>query len=183
MVKLGWFALAAVSALACGRSPAAPVSPLPAGTATEEPARGPGVGERAPALSITSIDGAPMALVRGKVTLIVFWATWSAPDKQELVKIEEIYRRYGSANLAILALSIDDEPASLTEFAKTYGLRFPIGWDAGHRIANSYRPRTEPTTYVVDGDGVIRFIHFGYHDGEAETIASEIASLLGRTSR
>jgi cytochrome c biogenesis protein CcmG/thiol:disulfide interchange protein DsbE len=183
MTKLGWVALTAVSLLACGGSPAASTSAPRAGPATEEPARGPGVGERAPALSLTSIEGAPMSLVRGKVTLVVFWATWSAPDKQELIKLEEISRRYGSANLAILALSVDDAAALLPEFAKTYGLRFSIGWDAGHRIASIYRPGSDPTTYVVDGDGIIRFVHFGYHDGEAETIASEIASLVGRTSR
>jgi peroxiredoxin len=183
MPKLRWFALTVVSLLACGGAPAAPAGPVLAGTAAEEPARGPGVGERAPALSLTSIEGAPMSLARGKVTLIVFWATWSAPDKQELIKIEELSRRYGGAALAILALSIDDEPASLAEFAKTYGLHFPIGWDAGHRLASIYRPWADPTTYVVDRDGVIRFVHPGYHDGEAETISSEIASLLGRTPR
>lgn len=118
-----------------------------------------------------------MSLARGKVTLVVFWATWSAPDKQELLKIEEISRRYGNATLAILALCIDDEPTSIAEFTKAYGLRFPIGWDAEHRLASIYRPWADPTTYVIDRDGIIRFVHSGYHDGEAETIASEIESL------
>lgn len=94
-----------------------------------------------------------------------------------LGKLEELNVRFAAAGLAIVALSIDDEPKGLAEFAKTYGLRFPIGWDAGHRIAEVYRPASDPTTYVIDRSGIIRFVHAGYHDGEAEIIASEVESL------
>ena len=46
-------------------------------------------------------------------------------------------------------------------------------------IAEGNRPRTSmPSTYIVDKDGVIRFVHQGYHDGEEAEIEREVRSLL-----
>ncbi len=170
--------LSATIALGLGcAAPARPAAQAPVAAPRAEPAPGPGVGQLAPRISLKSIEGAPLSFVPGKVTLVVFWATWSEPDKKELIKLQELYVRHGPAILAVIALSVDDEPTHLAEFAKTYGLRFPIGWDAEHRIAAVYRPATEPSTYVVDRAGIIRFVHHGYHDGEAEEISSEVTSL------
>jgi peroxiredoxin len=171
--------LAAAALLGCRTAQPvaeAPVRPDATDGATQD-RPGPGVGQAAPPVSLKTIDGAPLSLARGKVTVLVFWATWSVPDKRELIKLEELNVRFAAAGLAIVALSIDDEPKGLAEFAKTYRLRFPIGWDAGHRIAEVYRPTSDPTTYVIDRSGIIRFVHAGYHDGEAEIIASEVESL------
>lgn len=140
-------------------------------------APGPGVGQKAPPFAVKGVDGTLLALPNGKATILMFWATWSEPDKKELGKLQDVHLQLGPARVAVLALSVDDEPNALPAFAKTHALTFPIGWDAGHRIAGLYRPWAEPTTYVIDRAGVIRFIHSGYHDGEADVIAAEVASL------
>lgn len=167
--------LLAIGSLAC--SGAAARAPGPEAPREEAPPHAVAVGERPPPIRVRSITGAPLDLATGKVTLLVFWATWSEPDKRELVELQKLYTHFGAGNLAIVALSIDDEAERLAEFARTYGLTFPIAWDAGHRFAATYRVATDPSTYVIDRKGVIRFIHTGYHDGEAETIASEVEAL------
>lgn len=173
-------ALGAATLLACGTSSPPQTAAAAAASAvpTDPNVPGPGVGQPAPAISLKTIDGATLALTPGKVNLMVFWATWSEPDKQELIKIQEIAQRFGPAKLAVIAVSVDESPDLLPAFAKTYGLRFPIAWDAGRRLGQLYRPATDPATYVVDRAGVIRFLHSGYHDGEQAKIASEIESLL-----
>lgn len=80
-------------------------------------------------------------------------------------------------------MSIDDESAQLAELAKTYGVRFPIVWEADRRTTLKYRPATDPATYVIDREGIIRYRHAGYHDGEAEAIEDEAKSLLARAAR
>ncbi len=112
------------------------------------------------------------------MTLLVFWATWSEPDKKAIIKLQELYARLGPEKLGVVALSIDDEPTPLAEFAKTYALRFPIGWDARRKLATTFQVTTDPTTYVIDRSGIVHFIHRGYHDGEMEVIASEVESLM-----
>ena len=151
---------------------------VPRAIDSETPSHAPTAGDAAPAFSLRAIDGAPLTLKRGQVTLLVFWATWSEPDKRELIQLQGLQTRFGASTLSVLALSIDDEPSGLAEFARTYGLKFPIAWDEGHRVSTMLRVSLDPTTYVIDRSGIIRFVHGGYHDGEAEQIASEIESLL-----
>ena len=92
--------------------------------------------------------------------------------------MEELYQRWRSEGLTVLGVSIDDEARGVAEFAHTYGATFPVAWDHGHEVANRYRPQSDPTYYVIDRKGVIRFVNFGWHDGEQVEIARQVESLL-----
>ena len=35
-----------------------------------------------------------------------------------------------------------------------------------------------PSAYVIDKNGVVKFVHNGYHDGEEKELEKEIKSLL-----
>ncbi len=149
------------------------------GESTTPPARAAAtVGSRAPAFSLTSVDGAPAGIVPGKVNLVFFWATWSAPDQKSMPKLQEVYERRGEAGLAILGISVDDEVTYVAEAARQWGARFPIAWDHDRKIVDLYKPSCEPMYFVIDRSGIVRFAHCGYRDGEADRIDDEIASLL-----
>jgi cytochrome c biogenesis protein CcmG, thiol:disulfide interchange protein DsbE len=131
----------------------------------------------APARALNVGDPAP-EVAKGKVTLVVFWATWSEPSKKMLITLEETWRRTKARGLVIRAVSIDDEPTYVPEFSKTYGLTFPLEWDKDHRVASLYRLSSSEAVYVVDRKGIVRFIHLGYHDAEDQEIAAHVDSLL-----
>lgn len=140
------------------------------------------VGDKAPAFSVDSMNGAGKAAVAsGKVTIVDFWATWCEPCKKSFPKYQELYVKYKASGLEIVAVSVDDDDkkSSIAEFAKTHGgAKFPVGWDDGHKIADKWKPGGMPSAYVLDKQGVVRFIHKGYHDGEDAEIEKEIKSLL-----
>ena len=50
--------------------------------------------------------------------------------------------------------------------------------DSSGEIFKAYHVRAVPATYVVDSQGVIRYVHLGYGSGMEETLANEIKSLL-----
>ena len=125
-----------------------------------------GVGDRAPGVD------------PGKVTLVVFWATWSEPSKREAVKLEEVWRRKKDRAFTIKAWCIDDDAPALDDWRKTYGLTYPSEWDRDHRAAAVYGIPTSEAVYVVDRSGIVRFVHVGYHDQEEKEIEAEIDSLL-----
>lgn len=122
-------------------------------------------------------DRAP-EVAPGNVTLVVFWATWSAPGKYACVQVEEIWQKRRARGLAVKSVSIDDEATGLDDFRKSNGMTYAVEWDRGHRLADVYRVSHEPTLYVVDRRGVVRFVHRGWHDGEASEVAAEADSLL-----
>ncbi|MBX3200792.1 MAG: TlpA family protein disulfide reductase [Labilithrix sp.] len=135
-------------------------------------------GERAPRFTVRGLDGREVGLAIGRVNLVFFWATWSEPDKKAIPRLQEIFERHGPAGLAMLGLSVDDEPGLVAEFVRTCGGRFPVAWDEERRIATLYDARCEPTYFVIDRRGVVRFEHCGYGDADAEQIDAEISALL-----
>ncbi|MBX3208772.1 MAG: redoxin domain-containing protein [Labilithrix sp.] len=139
----------------------------------------PEVGKNASSFSLTSVNGGnKIGVEKGKVTIVDFWATWCEPCKKSFPKYQELYVKYKTSGLEILAISVDDEKKEIPDFIKTYGAKFPVGWDEGHKIADCYKPPNMPSAYVIDKQGVIKFVHNGYHDGEEKELEKEIKSLL-----
>lgn len=139
----------------------------------------PEVGKAASTFSLLAVNGGTkMTIDKGKVTIVDFWATWCEPCKKSFPKYQELYVKYKSSGLEILALSVDDEKKDIPDFIKTYGAKFPVGWDEGHKIADCYKPPSMPSAYVIDKDGIIKHVHYGYHDGEEKDLEKEIKALL-----
>jgi peroxiredoxin len=139
----------------------------------------PEIGKNASAFSLTSINGgSKMSVEKGKVTIVDFWATWCEPCKKSFPKYQELYVKYKASGLEILAVSVDDEKKEIPDFIKTYGAKFPVGWDEGHKIADCFKPPNMPSAYVIDKNGVIKHVHNGYHDGEEKQLEKEIKALL-----
>jgi peroxiredoxin len=137
------------------------------------------VGDSAPSFSIDSLNGqGKVAVTPGKVTIVDFWATWCEPCKKSFPKYQELYVKYKASGLEIAAVSVDDEKGSIAAFAKSHGAKFPVGWDNGKKIAEQYKPEGMPTAFVIDKNGVVKFVHKGYHDGEEKELEKEIKGLL-----
>ena len=114
---------------------------------------------------------------KGKVVYVDFWATWCEPCKKSFPKIQELYTKY-KGQVEVVGISEDDENTGIKEFGEQFGAKFPLGWDKGKEIAAKWQPKSMPASFVVDKQGVVRFVHLGYHDGEEAEIEKEIKSLL-----
>lgn len=138
----------------------------------------PVVGKPAAPFKLTTIDGEKVSVGKGKVTIVDFWATWCEPCKKSFPKYQELYVKYKASGLEIVAVSVDDEKNGIADFAKTYGAKFPVAWDEGHKVAGCYDPPGMPSAFVIDKNGVVKHLHKGYHDGEEKEIEKEIKALL-----
>ncbi len=144
------------------------------------------VGSPAPDFSVKPVAGtrAPISLaaLRGHVVMVDFWGTFCEPCKKSFPKLQEINTKYAANGLAIIGVS-EDEPEDsdkIPAFAGTYGAKFALGWDADKSIAARYKPETMPSSFIIDKQGVVRFAHAGYHDGEEAEIDQQIRELLAQ---
>jgi peroxiredoxin len=139
------------------------------------------IGAHAPDFAAGSVNGKGKVSVKasgGKVLIVDFWATWCEPCKKSFPKLQDLFVKYKTSGMDLIAVSEDDENSGISDFGTTFGAKFPLVWDEGKAVAGKWQPKSMPSTFIVDKNGVVRFVHLGYHDGEEAEIEKEVKSLL-----
>jgi cytochrome c biogenesis protein CcmG, thiol:disulfide interchange protein DsbE len=176
------FVFAAIAFVGCGGTEPPPEHPNKKKEAKkEEPIEScdPKVGERAPALHAKAADGnGRVTLPTGKVTIVDFWATWCPPCEASFPKYQELYVKYKTSGLEIVAVAMDEEVGKVQPYVKAHGAKFPVGWDEGQKLAKCWKPSSMPTMYIIDKRGVVRFIHREWHPGDEKEVEKQIKALL-----
>jgi len=114
-----------------------------------------------------------LSALQGKVVVINFWATWCPPCLGELPSLQRLWKKYEQRNFLLLAVSVDDEPASLTRFVRRFRspLTFPVLSDTELQTARFWPLKGLPTSFVVDKEGKVAVIVHGARQWDsAETL-------------
>ena len=144
------------------------------------------VGNPAPDFHVKAVAGGKKTIslkdLRGKVVLLDFWGTFCEPCKKSFPKLEALNRKYSATGLHVIGISEDedDDKDKIPGFADTYGAKFSLAWDGDKSIAKQYKPETMPSSFLIDKEGIVRFAHVGFHDGEELEVDKEVRGLLAQ---
>lgn len=127
------------------------------------------VGESAPDFASTTTDGQPFALsgLRGSVVLLDFWGAWCPPCRASLPHLDALATTYGDRGAVIVLMSTDFDGGESSAFLAANGFgRFVGLWEpggkAGNPVAQLYGVSGPgvgiPRTYLIDRQGVIRYV-------------------------
>ncbi len=125
----------------------------------------PTLGAPTPAYGARTLGGDSVSLagLRGRVVLLNFWATWCAPCRHETPFLETLYRERRSRGLEIVGVSMDagDARGQVADFVREYGVSYSILVDPQMRGMDLYRVLGLPATFLVDREGVLRWMRIG----------------------
>jgi thiol-disulfide isomerase/thioredoxin len=144
---------------------------------------GGGVGTPAPELTVESLSGKPLALsnYRGKVVLLDVWASWCGPCKQEMPVLDDMARRLRSDGVEVLAVSVDQERANVMKFLRARPKwALTIAHDPKGAIADLLAPEKMPTSYVIDREGIVRYVNSGFVPSDAREIERRLIEVARR---
>lgn len=132
----------------------------------------PEIGAIAPPFRLESLEAKAVELIslRGAPVIINFWATWCVPCQIEMPELQSLYEETGTR---VLAVNIAEAPEIVVDWVADYGLGFDILLDPNQEVYAAYRLRGQPTTFVLDADGIIRQIFYGATNADALRAALE----------
>ena len=113
----------------------------------------------APASSFVLLDGSRKTTddMRGKVTLVNFWATSCTTCVAEMPELVATYEKYKGQGFDTLAVAMSyDPPSYVVNFAETRKLPFQVAIDNTGAAAQAWGDvKLTPTTFVVNKRGEI----------------------------
>jgi len=138
----------------------------------------------APELTLTALHGGELSWqsLQGKVVLVDFWATWCAPCRKSMPRLQALHDRYAARGFTVLGVSIDaaKDTAKVRKFAASKKITYPIAIDSEQGSAwERFAVKAVPAAFLVDAQGKIVAQWTGAPD-EAE-LEKRLAGMLNRT--
>ena len=122
----------------------------------------------APESTFVLLDGSRQSTtdLRGKVTLVNFWATSCTTCVAEMPEIIATHKKYATQGFETMAVAMSyDPPSYVVNFAETRKLPFKVAIDNTGAVAKAWGDvRLTPTTYIVNKRGEIVKSYVGAPD-------------------
>jgi thiol-disulfide isomerase/thioredoxin len=140
------------------------------------------------------------ARFQGKVVLINITGSWCPNCHDEAPFLAEVYNKYHSKGLEIVALSFEEadqvaNPTRLRAFIKQNGIKYTVllGGEtnsAKEKLTQAQNWNAWPTTFFVGRDGLVKAVHAGFpssgsgilYEQEKKDFVARVESLLAETT-
>ena len=120
------------------------------------------IGQIAPNFSAPNPEGEFVELnkIKGKVTIVDFWASWCKPCRTENPNLVKLYNKYHAKGLEIISVSLDRESqkdfwikAIEKDQLSWYNISNLKFWQ--EPIAKLYGVNSIPATFIIDKNGIL----------------------------
>ncbi len=138
------------------------------------------IGGKVSDINLPDKDGKdiPLLPLKGKYTLIDFWASWCSPCRRESETLENVYAKYKDKGFEIYGVSLDEnkqkwldaveqDKRTWTNVSSLQGFETPITFD--------YAVTALPAKFIIDKDGKIiaKNLHGKELEKKIESLFSE----------
>ncbi len=116
----------------------------------------------------TAVSATPISLIdfvdregdSGIPVVLNFWASWCGPCRLETPHFQELSLKY-QGQVAILGVNQGESVETIADFGTSFGLTYPLLYDADNLVNDAYDVFNLPTTIFIDRYGVVREVYVG----------------------
>ncbi len=139
-----------------------------------------GIGDQSPQFTLETLAGDSFDVpAQGRVTVLMFFATWCGPCLNELPHAQQIWDSLkDDARFQMIAINREESEAHVAEFLSTNRFTFPTGTDTEREIYSKFATESIPRTFIVNPDGTIAYATIGFTDGDQIELEAKIRNLL-----
>jgi thiol-disulfide isomerase/thioredoxin len=139
------------------------------------------IGKKAPNCLLDTLGESEQVTInqlRGKVLYVDFWASWCPPCVKSFPFLNDLHHDFGDQGLHVLGINVDERLSDAQDFLAKIPNSFDVVTDPGQQCAQSFDVKAMPSSFLIDGDGVIRYVHLGFRSGDTNQLRAEIQKIL-----
>jgi thiol-disulfide isomerase/thioredoxin len=91
----------------------------------------------------------------GKVIVLNFWATWSAPSLREMPELEKLKQTFAEGNVQVLGIAVVSRSEEIPKQVKATGVTYPVLLGDKQIIADYGYFTSIPMTFIIDRQGTV----------------------------
>ncbi|MDD5382051.1 MAG: TlpA disulfide reductase family protein [Candidatus Margulisbacteria bacterium] len=136
------------------------------------------IGSPPPPLTLPNLKGENVSLesrLAGKVTVIVFFTSWSKSCQEEIIWLKKLAARQ---DLQVIGVSFDRKVAPLNDFIKANNITFEVLHDKKLKALKDYRILIIPTLFIFDQAGNLKNIYVDFDGNTKKAVSADIKKLL-----
>ncbi|MBI4664894.1 MAG: TlpA family protein disulfide reductase [Nitrospinae bacterium] len=120
-------------------------------------------GKQAPNFNLQTQNGAAISLdsLKGKITVLNFWATWCPPCTAEMPALERSFNKHKDNGVAFVGVNYQQDRQTVAKFAQNAKITFPLALDEDGKVADAYGLAGIPVTFFIDKNGKVVAYHTG----------------------
>lgn len=134
------------------------------------------MGLTAPMIEATTLEGTAFSLqqLRGSPAVVHFWASWCPVCELEQGMVQGL-----AAELPVITVAMSSGSAQqVRDYLQRQGVSYPVINDERGWHAARYGVKAVPASFVLDGEGTVRFATRGYTSGWGMRIRLWLAGLF-----
>jgi peroxiredoxin len=133
----------------------------------------------APDFTLQSLDGPTVNLnhFHGRPVMLTFWRINCSACQFQMPFTQSLYNKWSSESLVILTINVGDRAPDVKDYVASRGITYPVLLDPQGEVAQAYGIIGVPTTYFIDGQGVLTAYKIGAFQSE-DAMESSIYSVF-----